>query len=184
MVTIKVVGDDYKKCVVSSKNMWCSSKPGNYGKGLANTSNDKTKIERVSKLSEVAVAKLLQTLDPDFEYRRGGDNGVDLELCGLKLDVKCSMKNMRKNYFKGVNSRGNSTLKSDIYIFCYLGKEIKDSSAEINIVGYMTKQQVLDHGMVVPTMGWSVDKVNYEIPHRDMEDIHKLMEDLGITYGY
>lgn len=180
-ISIKISGEKYRECTKSSKNQWCSSKPGDYGKGLGNNKMDPQKIERVSKLAELAVSMLLNTPEPEFGYLHGGDGHVDLTLYGLTIDVKCAMRKGTKNYFKGVDKRGRSTLGSDIYIFCYLSSEDKFlEEALITVVGYMTKEQVLEQGLMVPSGGWSKEKINYEIRHGAMTPIVSFLKEMGL----
>ena len=58
--------------IVENLYMWCSSKPGNYGRGIANTDNDPKKVERTGKLGEIALAKIFK-LPVDIEYKTHGD---------------------------------------------------------------------------------------------------------------
>lgn len=179
MINVPISGKDYEQCSKYSKNNWSSTKPGQYGKGLGNTSKDISKIERVSKLSELAVSRLLGTSDPDFAFKRFGDGGTDLLMGITKIDVKCGMRDYGANVFKGATKSGRSTLKSDLYIFCYLNKEVPEySTAVITVVGYMTKEQLLRLELVQPRVAFTEDKVNYDIKHSDMVPIESLMSDL------
>ena len=47
--------DQYREAVAASKDMWCSEKPGEYGKGIIKD------CELIGRLGEVAVAPLLNT---------------------------------------------------------------------------------------------------------------------------
>lgn len=181
MITVNVTGEDYLKCHAYSKDNWSSTKKGSYGKGIANNSKDPNKIERVSKISEVAVAKLFSSPPPDFKYRKWGDKGHDLSISALTCDVKCSIRKSNKSYFKGVTNNNRSTVKADIYIFCYLAKETTSyASASIAIVGYLTKDEILAKDLVVPSKGWSDAKCNYELEHSEFHPIEELMEEFGV----
>lgn len=180
MITVTISGEEYQRCSKYSKNNWSSSKPGRYGKGLGNSSKDASKIERVSKLSELAVSKLLRSADPDFSFRKYGDGGTDLTLHGLKIDVKCAMRDYGANVFKGVSKGGRSTVTADLYIFCYLSKEVAEfNTACIEVVGFLTKDEVLALDLVPPRVKFTKDPVNYDIRHSNMTPVEELLSDLG-----
>lgn len=182
MVIIKEITlQDYIKCSISSGNQWSSSKPGQYGKGLGNDTKDPQKIERVSKIAEVVVAGVFDTAPPDFEYKRGGDGGWDLEIAGLKVDIKCALRNYGAGVFKGLTKGGKSTVKSDIYIFCYLEDEDRvKQTATVVIVGYLTKDEILELELVPPRKRFTSRPINYDVKHSKMHPIEQLAEDLGI----
>jgi hypothetical protein len=183
MIHIEIGVTDYLKCCDYSENNWSKSKPGRYGKGIGNNANDPNRIERVSKISELAVSQLFGVEEPDYEYRKGGDGGSDLEICGLSVDIKCAMRPGTRNYFKGIDKIGRSTVKADLYIFAYLeGENRLAHKAAIVVVGYLTKQQVMDQELKVPSKGWSKQKCNYEIEHSVMLPIEDLIKELGIDY--
>jgi len=173
---------DYLKCVDYSKNTWGSKKPGAYGKGIGNDRNDPNRIERVSKISELVVSEMFKVEEPDYEYRHGGDRGSDLEICGLKVDIKCSMRNYGAAVFKGVYGSGRSSLKSDIYIFAYLdGEDRIAHRASIVVVGYLTREEISKLELVPPRKKFTTACVNYDIKHEDMHPIEQLIEEMGIV---
>lgn len=179
MLSITISGEEYIRCSEYSKNNWSRTKPGVYGKGLGNTGKDISKIERVSKLAELAVAKLLGTSRPDFAFKRFGDNGVDLLMGVAKIDVKCAMRDYGANVFRGINKTLRSTVKSDLYIFCYLDKEVREyNTARINIVGYLTKEDILKLPLVQPRKKFTTECVNYDIAHSNMNPIEQLVDKL------
>lgn len=177
-IRIEVGVTDYLKCCDYSKNTWGATKPGNYGKGLGNNANDPNRIERVSKISELVVSQLFGVDEPDFEYRKGGDGGSDLEICGLSVDIKCAMRNYGANVFKGVHKSGRSSLKSDLYIFAYLeGEDRIAHKAAVVIVGYLTKKEIKEFNLMPPRKKFTTRCVNYDIRHEEMHSIEDLIRE-------
>lgn len=176
MIRKEVSVSDYIKCCQYSSNTWGATKSGAYGAGISNSKEDPHKIERISKISELVVSQLFQVDEPDFEYRKGGDGGSDLEICGLKVDIKCATRDYGANVFKGT-----SGLKSDLYIFAYLeGEDRIAHKASVVIVGYLTKDEIKKLKLVPPRRNFTTRCINYDIKHEDMLPIESLIEEFGI----
>ena len=127
-IVVNITPDEYVRCEESSFNMGCNNKKSNYGRGMLNTDEDPRKVERVGRLGEVAVAKILN-LKVDWEYKRFGDKcdfSIDSK---LKIDVKTiATRNYLpdKGFIRAADGNGKTVpIRSDIFIFCYLHSEDK-----------------------------------------------------------
>ena len=176
----RIEGEDYKRCEEASKNMWCNSKPGKYGAGLANTNQDPYKVSRVGKLGEMAFAKLFR-LGIDLSYKKGGDE-TDCIIDGKKIDIKTALRNYNTGLIYKTNEWGKEVpLKSDIYVFAHLKEEDRESKiALITLVGYCYKAQVLN-AKVAKGRKRGSKHYNYEIPYLHLKPIYELQSELNIN---
>ena len=172
---VEISGKNYEKCLESSKNMWCSSKKGQYGHGLINTPCDPTKVERIGRLGEMALS-LVTGLQPDFGYIKNGDAS---DFIGTKIDMKTASKYPRyeTGLIQAINERGvKLPLKNDIYVFGYVIKDdITNHLANIEIVGWQTKEFIEKLPIVIARMG---SHQNYEVPYKNLLPIEGLTQKL------
>jgi len=133
----------YEKCDEASKNFWCNSKPGVYGRGLCNTKFDPHKATRIGLLGECAVAKFLNLPLPDMNYVKGG-KPIDLQLGDLKIEVKTANYNYDRMLVYRENRKGRIIpLQSDVYVGCVIIREDKMwREACVGIVGWATRKEV------------------------------------------
>lgn len=173
---VNIQDRDYQICCETAKHLWSSSKKGNYGRGLANTSEDPYKVERTGLLGEMAFAKMLG-LEVDTSYC---ENGVayDFILNGKFVDVKTETK--RHKYECGLiyaRSESGKTipLKSDIYVFSYLESEnSKENKATIVLLGYCTKLEV-ERILPQPGRRQGSTHMNYEVQYHKLHPLKELM---------
>lgn len=69
------------------------------------------------------------------------DNGWDMEIEGIKIDIKCQKAKLC--YFNSPNSwfivNAYKPLKADYYLFCQIDPDTKN----IALIGYLTKQDIV-----------------------------------------
>lgn len=170
-VKVVVDGDDYDRC--AEIEMWASSKKGNYGKGLSNTSDDPLKVERTGKLGEMAFARLCG-LGVDLSYRKFGDD-CDFTLLGLKIDVKTSLRNQGFGLIYAQAPGGRlMDIKCDRYVFAHIESDDKDSKTAIIVLsGYIKRLHLVDRPLVP---GWrGGGHRNYLIYYHELEPIEKIV---------
>lgn len=143
-LSVGVEEEEYYVCEVSSwaENFWSNSKSGTFGKGLIYTEEDKYRTVRTGLLGQMAFAKVIG--EPlDISYRKYGDK-YDFLINGLTVDVKCSTKDMGKNFVCCVTERGvNLPVNKHIYVCSYLEYENRiEMKANVILVGYTTKDKV------------------------------------------
>ena len=170
--TIVVISpEDYIACDESSRNMWANKKSGMYGKGLNNTDDDPFRVERVGRLGEMGLARLLGTY-PDLAYKEGGDSG-DIIFNGLSIDTQVAFRNYGCGLIYAINEWGNViTVKSDIYVFGYLKSEDRDAnSAEIAYVGWAPRKLIMEQPILPARKG---RHKNYEIEYSELLPLSEL----------
>jgi hypothetical protein len=161
-----VDGKDYEVC--ENPEMWSSSKPGEYGKGIANTEDDPLKVERTGKLGEMALAQIIQ--EPvDFEYRKLGD-AYDFIIDKYTVDIKTATKlpSYNASLITAVNENGKMLdIKCDYYVAAYINHDDRQSKrAEVIIVGVMSSQQIKRLPRKPAKKG---KHLNYEMSYSDPE---------------
>lgn len=137
--------EEYSKAQLASKKYWSSNKPGHYGSGLKNTSDDPHRIERIGILGEIAVAKLLN-LDytKNTKYIDFGEPYDFKTKSGSLIDVKTSLKNRSPLYILSRGRNPQPASPADIFIAAGLVCEhIVDETAVIEIHGYQTREFIL-----------------------------------------
>lgn len=163
--------EEYLECVRAAKNMWCSSKPGIYGRGLLNTPTDPTRTERMGRLGEKALSLYLN-LKPDFEYKELGDAG-DLVFGLNKVDIKTASRDYGKLLVQAENEFGYKTpLKSDYYVAAVI---LKDNGIEalVKLVGWCTKEEVLNSGIHPAIKG---KHKNHVIPYNKLKTMNTFVD--------
>lgn len=167
---ILIEKDDYAKCLIESSNRWSNTKTGSYGSGAINTSNDPHKAERIGLLGEMAFAKLLN-LSVDCNFRQYGDT-CDFIINNKSIDVKTSSSNNQINYIK------TGTLKNNIYVFCSLIEEEKNTNAIISINGWQKHSNIKKLPHKISPIN-SIEKwYNYEIHDNFLLPINNLYDGL------
>lgn len=161
----------YEKCDAASKNFWCNSKPGVYGRGLCNTKLDPHKATRIGLLGECAVARLLGLKLPDFNYVKGG-KPADLHMGNLTIDVKTAIHNYNTMLVYRVSERGVVIpLKSDLYVACVMMMEDNAwREACVGVVGWATREEV-EEGRL--ELGWKKRHKNLVL---DYDQLHEMKE--------
>src|SRR5690554_3731215 len=86
---VKIKGDDYDKIIKESNNFYSSNKSGTYGKGVKNTKDDPTKIERYGYFGELAFAAIFGQGAKIYNIK-GGDGGDDFIIDNKRIDIKTS----------------------------------------------------------------------------------------------
>lgn len=179
-IIVEIYGEEYEKCVEMSLNMWCSSKDGEWGRGLANTKNDPKKVERTGRLGEVSVAKITE-LPVNSSYIKNGDSG-DLVLRGSKKTINVKTSICRPDYDCGlVKAKDNEVfleLKEDYYVFCFvLNENIEKKTASVVIVGFMNKEKVKNNDYF--RLGKKGTHCNWQIPYADMRPLIELFTEIS-----
>ena len=126
--------------------------------------------------------KVHQAFKMPFTFSDGFDGGFDMEINGLKADVKTMGRNvnMKPDYvhnFSGLQKH----FKCDLYIFTSLNKK----TSEVTICGWVTKEELFeksekfkkgtkryrDNGTVTV-----LKCTTYEIKNKDLNDIKELLK--------
>ena len=144
---VVVVGEEYK--AASEAKMWSSTKPGTYGRGLANEDGDPGKAERTGRLGEMALAKLLG-LQVNLEYTELGED-CDFMIGPIKVDVKTSMRctGYALIYASSVWSKRDIRV-SDRYVFGFIESDDREKMiASVVLTGYI-KSSLLQGRPMVP----------------------------------
>jgi hypothetical protein len=174
---IVITTEDYIKCEKASCNMWANSKKGVYGKGLINNNNDPYKAERVGKLGEVALAKVLGG-DVDFSYKEKGDF-CDITVKGKKVDIKTALRNYGELLVYARHENGRDIeLKSDLYIAAVLLEEDRiKKRAIVDLIGWCTRKEILANGMHPGKNG--AKHLNYVAKYSSLKHLDVLIAYLG-----
>ena len=170
---VEISGEEYQRCEEFSHIMWTNKKKGIWGKGMANTTKDPHRVERIGSLGEISLAKLVNS-QVDFSYKEGG-NETDLILrAKFKAEIKTATHNYGQGLIRAEDERGKSvTLLSDIYVFGYLDEEdINNKHARVGIVGFEIKKNIIKLDMVPAIRG---KHLNYAIPYHKLQPILKLI---------
>lgn len=134
-----ISGDEWRTC--SRLKRWSDNKPGAYGRGLANTKDDKRKVTRLGCLGEMGIAKIFN-LPFDNEFREKGDK-YDFLIHGESLDSKLSRERRidETGFVMCRNEEGIPIpISKDRYIFGYLQSEDKIAeTATVVYCGWQTK---------------------------------------------
>ena len=186
---ITISGSLYEKCEDSSHNMWVNTKKGKYGSGIINSNNDPRKVERTGRLGECALGSLLNK-NVDWEYRVGGDGGVDFKIGEFSCDIKTasynpkSKKRIGRSLIKYIDGkRGKLHLKSEIYVSAEIIFENRDNKvAEIEIHGWCCRSELKNmpteagiYGYEKNVKGWRNYLLMENRLHR-IEDLKQLNE--------
>lgn len=166
--------EEYEKCEQSSKNQWCSSKIGIYGKGILNNDNDQYKVERIGKLGEAALGKMISE-DPNYDYKENGDL-FDFNINGYAIDIKTSSYEKDYGLILAVNEQKKELpLKCDYYVMATLKEEDRSTkTAIIEIHGYCSKEDVLKRNKIY--FPYRHSGLNYKISHNTLLPIENLIE--------
>lgn len=174
-VTITIPPRIYEFCHQASLNQWANTKKSTqWGRGLVNNTMDPSKSSRIGYLGEVAVARLLG-LKVDFSYHHGGQES-DHVIGNNKIEVKTAAKyySFACGLIKVLDETGMPiSLKSDIYLFCYLdsrGADLTKKTAHVSIVGWCLKNEIL-RCPNVPARREGARHKNKEIPYQDLHGI-------------
>lgn len=168
---VNVTGEDYAKCSLASSEYWANTKKGAYGRGLGRTADDPYKPVRTGMLGEMAFS-ILSGAKVDFDYKEFGDNH-DFLYNGKTVDIKCAMKNYRKCLIYHKSASGKEIpLTKDIYVVGYIQSEIVGVSADVEIVGYMTQDEVRNCPICRGIRG---KHLNYEVYFNKVKKIEELL---------
>lgn len=176
-ITVKLTPQEWDICDEVSKNYWSSKKGGVYGKGIINTEDDKTRVERVGLLGEMAFAKI-SGLPMNVSYKEQGDD-YDFRFDGGTIDVKNASRLPPYKQMLVFGKHGNNSkpleLKSDYFVSSFLAFEDRDAKkATIIIVGFCTKDELLSQGLV-RARAKKCSHYNYERHYRDLHPISELL---------
>tara|TARA_R110001632_G_scaffold95637_2_gene201770 strand:- start:9510 stop:10019 length:510 start_codon:yes stop_codon:yes gene_type:complete len=141
---------------------------------------DGNRIEQyIGLLGEMKVHQLFKL---PFEFSEGFDGGFDLEINGLKADVKTMGRNvdMKPDYVHNFNGL-QKHFKCDIYIFTSLNKK----TSEVTICGWVTKDELFERSdkFKKGTKRYRDDGTHtllrcttYEIKNKDLNPIKDLLK--------
>jgi hypothetical protein len=147
-IIVDITPEEYALCEAASFNMGCNNKKTRYGRGMINTDDDPRKVERIGRLGETAVARILN-LKVDWSYRKYGDMyDFTIPVNNIKIDVKTTAPRKYfpdKGFIRSEDGNGKLVaLKSDVFIFCYVRQENTElKTAKIEIYGWISKKQIL-----------------------------------------
>lgn len=169
---VKINPDQYKVCVDASLNYWASSKKGAWGKGLVNSKEDKTKVERTGLLGEMAFY-IISGLPYNFTFKKGGDK-FDFQVNNKTIDVKTATYNYGCICIPAYNGSGNYVFRNhDFYVSAYI---VEDNGkwAEVELVGWEFGTSVKQ----LPVKGARAKGLhkNYELEHKKVRPIEELIE--------
>ena len=182
-----VEGKDYEVC--ENVEMWSSSKPGEYGKGFANSNDDPFRVERTGKLGEMALAQIIE-LPVDFKYTEFGDL-TDFSITPqATIDVKTAtrLSDYCASLITAINSNGKQIqLKSQYYVAAYINHDDRVAKrAEVIIVGAISAKDI-KRLPIKPARRQGATNKNYELeynnPKLDPENIRTLVEFNGKQKG-
>tara|TARA_R110000787_G_scaffold108992_1_gene217429 strand:- start:832 stop:1338 length:507 start_codon:yes stop_codon:yes gene_type:complete len=125
--------------------------------------------------------KVHQLFKMPFEFSDGFDGGFDMEINGLKADVKTMGRNvdMKPDYVHNFNGL-QKHFKCDLYIFTSLNKK----KSELTICGWVTKEELFERAEKFKkgTKRYRDDGTHtllrcttYEIRNKDLNDIKGLL---------
>jgi hypothetical protein len=139
-----------------------------------NSSVDPKRVERTSRLGELAFAKVFPGLGMNIRYKKGGDRSDFLLGC-FSVDVKTAVENKGVNCIQVVNDRGIRTdLKSDIYVGSFIERDLRNHGfADVVLVGWTWRGSL--EGLP-DTRGRRGNWLNKEMMFADlkpMEGLHK-----------
>jgi len=171
---IVISGEDYKYCESGAENLWCSSKPGVYGRGMLNSKSDPKKVERIGNLGEFAFATYMGLDKPEFAYKTGGVDH-DFYINGFTINVKCASKNYGAVLIKCETEKGRYVFQdSDFFVASYLKTENREQKiALIDLVGYVDLE-FIKKLTPVESPRWNSSHKNYQINFEDCKKIHNL----------
>ena len=175
-----VDGKDYEVC--ENVEMWSSSKPGDYGKGFANSSDDPHKVERTGKLGEMAFAQIIE-IPVDFKFKKFGDLTDFAITPQATVDIKTAtrLSDYCASLITAINSNGvQMQLKSEYYVAAYIDKDDREAKrAEVIIVGAMSQKDI-KRLPVKPARRQGATNKNYELeytnPKLDPNNIRSLVD--------
>lgn len=138
---ITVDGEAYIKASNASRGFWASSKPGSYGRGLKNSPEDPTRIERIGILGEIAFAIAANIPYQDnIRYQKYGMLQDFITADGQTVDVKTSLKNRSPVYLKVHDSTLEVASRCMFFMVCGLVHEdAATNTAVIQLHGYQTR---------------------------------------------
>lgn len=169
--------NDYLKCINAACDMWANTKRGKWGSGVINSPNDEFRSERIGRLGEFAVAKILK-ITPDFKYVNGGTK-FDLVYKNKLIEVKTSdgyskykIGMIRAKIFKNkTNSYKNIPLTSDIYLFCEAQDFFNEQLAYVCVIGWIPREKI---HRIVPSRRDGLSHLNYEVKYKELNCIEEL----------
>ena len=181
-VVVKISGSEYTAC--QNPDMYCTKDDNPSTRGLGNTKENPSRVERTGRLGECACSKLFG-VEVNFDRIEGGDGGIDFTWNNLTFDIKTalSLKNAtkyKKNFLKGLDKRGNPMeLHADVYIPSFIVEEDQEKKfATVALVGWMAKDRLLhlhrDTGCIQSPV--YKNQWNYELPFKATKPIVPLVE--------
>jgi len=173
---IQITEEEFEKCKRCQEEWW-AERPGDYYKqGIYKYSI------WVGALGETAVSRIINK-PVNYAYQEGGDK-YDFILDGGKtVDSKCNKSPSTRGLVTKIKVNGRELpVNKDLYIFSCLTKEfsIENKTPTVNVVGYLTKEEVLkcevvrgykkENGKMVPG-----DHFNYKVPFNVLRPIDDLV---------
>ena len=136
----EITDKDY--LLAKNHSIWSETKQSQYGKGLANTNSDPSKVTRIGTLGEIAFGNIINQ-SVDFTYRVNGDK-QDFIVNNITVDIKTSTK-MRSTCYILYETEKGKIIKpeKDIYILAHiLYDNLNENSAAIVFSGYYTNKML------------------------------------------
>jgi hypothetical protein len=154
---VVVDGDTYVRCVVSSYNRWSNKKKGTFGRGIANTKKDPSRVERMGMLGEAAVGIVFRK-EPDYDYKELGDK-LDFPLLGKTADVKCCMPENKNCMVVRIRCETENripiAIDKDIYIAAYCEEETPFSAVIVLTAWHRNKDVQACQSVQAPAGHWN-----------------------------
>ncbi len=121
---------------------YCGDLIARYNFGNRGVADGNREEQYTGLLGQSIVCRLLEYPLPTGEG--GFDDGVDIEINGLRMDVKtmCRTTPVRKYYVNNFMAL-QKNYRTDVYLFCSLNK----TSSVLTVCGWVTKAQLLDRAV-------------------------------------
>lgn len=162
---------DYNVAVQVAQHRWCSSKPGYFGRGQANTQADPFRVERCGLLGEIGLAQYLNQ-EVDLDFQPGGDQ-YDFLVGDQTLNLKTALQNRGNGVVRQTNQQGLTLkFKQDLYGFAYLHGENHDKAIVV-LVGFCTREFLKQQPLCTGKGG---HHLNREVQYADLCNIQGLLE--------
>jgi len=148
-IIVVIEDKEYQLCDYYSKKMWVNNKATkkelqSYNSGILNTKKDKYKTERIGRLGEMSLAKIINK-PVNFDYVENGDS-EDFIVNGLRVEIKTASHNYGRILIRRKTSTGRIVpINFDVIVGAYLIKENKlENEAIICLVGYEYVENIIN----------------------------------------
>lgn len=147
-INITIQGEEYRVCDYFSKKMWVNNKKSkkemqSYNDGILNTKKDRFKTERIGRLGEMALSKIINK-PVNFNYIKNGDD-TDFIVGNKNIEIKTASHNYGRILVRRKTSKGCLVpIKFDVIVGAYLLNEDKENCcAQVCLVGYQYKKNII-----------------------------------------